>query len=282
MRDYRAKMKAKEEPEIHLVTDNLVCNDPLRELREQLETLKTPVTELREQLENLRVTPVTELQEPEKHSMITVCSHNVTAHEQPVTVFKRAFSTYIAALCLVLFLILNTSFLIKEQINFYELKGNTFSYSLFVATLTEIAAIFLSFYGTWYRRPILFALLAPTLALIFAVIFLGLERKQDTETTTSKQSEILAEEIGLLKSQKANVEKQIEEGKNLQTALQRLQNRLEYKQEEYRHSLVTRGSNMELWVLAALRILAIVWNIAFASLIAFIWKGASSTPLFPK
>lgn len=209
-------------------------------------------------------------------------SHStVSTSSSDSTVFKHPLSTYASTFLIAIFLTANTAFLIKEQAAFYELKGLDNHYAYFVAILTEFAAILLSFFGSWYRRSSLFMVLVMTLGLIFAVIFLGLDRKETAEATASKLAAILKEEIDDLKSQKATLEAGILEGRKLHKDLQKVQDKLETKQETYRKEYAASVSSAELWVLAALRGLAILWNISFAALLAYIWRG-STIRLFPE
>lgn len=274
MRQYRAAKK------LHAVPEQ---TEHVPEQFEQHEHVREPArTDEHLDTQGLRA-PVTRAHEPARTVRVQFPNSSRAVTNTAETVFKHPLSKYLATGALVTFVATNTAFLVAEQISFYEMKGYDFAYSTFIACLTEVAAVFLAFFGTWYRRPLVASLLIPTLAMIFSVIFMGLERKEVGEDLNSRNAVLLQDGIAIIKSQIAATEKQIEEGKNMQGALTKLQNRLLEKQDELRLVPQTHGTPKELWVMAALRVLAILWNLAFSSLIAFIWNGGSNKKikLFP-
>jgi len=293
MRQYRAAQKAKlaasnviplHEP----MHEQFVLHEPVPELHEpvtnMLRTDEQPVPQaVRTHVTNTAVTART----PVRNSSNTYTNSSNMHELPPESVFKYPLSRYLSTAVLSIFVILNTAFLIKEQVSFYELKGEGMGYSVFVACITEIAALMLSFFGTWYRKPMVFGLLLPTLGLIFFVIFLGLQRKEAVSQQNNRAVKLLEDEIAVLKEQKGDLERRIslatKDSTRFDQPLYAVKSKLEAKTEELRKLRVEYTDGMEIWVLAALRVLAILWNIAFASLIAFVWKRKGKTiQLFPK
>ena len=111
--------------------------------------------------------------------------------------------------------------------------------------------------------------LLPSLGLIFALIFCGLNRTQDYENRKSKVVEILEKELGALE---------------LKNQTKSVLAKKEKKQEELLKALnvSSSGSDYEVWVLSFLRLLSIVWNAIFASILASMFIRGPRKQFFPQ
>ena len=186
--------------------------------------------------------------------------------------FQHSYKDWVQLLTfliLLIFVITNTSFLVNEQVRFYIMRGESFSYAIFISLLLEFAAILLAFFSV--GRPILFIALIPTLIAIFLTIFLGIERSYSDEILRNKISGVLEEEISILKEQKNKLQ---DKGKDTEKILQKIQS----KQEELRGKLYETHDN-ELWILAFIRGLAMIWNVIFSIILAKNIKSLKSNLL---
>jgi hypothetical protein len=164
---------------------------------------------------------------------------------------------------LVLFICMNTIFLVNEQVRFYVLRGESTFYSLAVSILCEAAVILLSFFyarsrDIWSRLRLGF-ILTLTVGCILSVICLGVDRNQSVEQKNAEISSLMRSQIETLK--KIVLDKP------------KFAPKLSRTEEDLRLFLQTHNSSdsiLETFVLVSLRMISLSWNVIFASLIAFI------------
>lgn len=188
---------------------------------------------------------------------VTETVTNACEHLEPQANTRKGIAIFL----LIFFFAANTSYLVYEQVSFYALKGRSMFYAVSVSVLCETAVLILSFYYArttdfWVKLRVGISL-ALTIACILCVIFLGIDF---TENSNKKNAEIAE----LMRSEIATIKKQVEEHP-------KLENKLVKKEEAL--GLFLKGNDvsfsvLESFVMIALRILSLSWNVIFATLLA--------------
>lgn len=191
------------------------------------------------------------------------------------SVFSRKLSVYLTAALILIFLIANAYFICSEQADFYQLTGYSRPYSIFIALLTESATVLLSYFAVSKQKPILFLVLGPTVLVTFAIIVMGIQRKESVEVRAKKVGELIQGEI-------SNLEKKIAALKvdNKPTATE--ERNLAAKKKELKDWLKNPADigDFEAYAQMALRLLSVMWNVIFPGLLAALW--ISPRRLFPE
>lgn len=186
--------------------------------------------------------------------------------EEAETVFDRKLSVYLTALIILIFLVANAYFIVSEQASFYQFTGYTRQYSIFIALLTESATVLLSYFAISKQKPILFAILIPTVLLTFAILYMGIQRKESAELRSKRIGEILQDEVDSLEAKILSLKVDNKSA----GANERL---LSLKQNELKEWLKIPSDigQFETYAHAALRLLAVIWNVIFPGLLAALW-----------
>lgn len=181
--------------------------------------------------------------------------------------FNSIKNNYLTCLILFIFIVANSTFLINEQLRFYVIKGYTISYAIFVSILCELAVIILSisisYTANKWKRVQIATLLFLTISAILGTIIIGILRDQSKDETKAEISGLLRKELLAIEQQALNNPK--------------LSGKLLKKEAELRSFLISNeivgNVTRETFILSFIRILAVFWNVIFASLIGTIWRA---------
>ncbi len=190
------------------------------------------------------------------------------------SVFSRPLSQYLTALIILCFLLANAYFICSEQADFYQLTGYSRPYSVFIALLTESATVLLSYFTVSRQKPLLLLVLVPTVLVTFAIIYMGLQRKESAEIRNKHVGQLMQQEVETLEGKIINLKG---EGKSAAIAERNLASKQKALAEWLK--LPADIGEFETYAHAALRLLSVLWNVIFPGILAALW--ISPKRLFP-
>lgn len=170
----------------------------------------------------------------------------------------------------------NCYFLVCEQVRFYKhIPNYTENYALFVAMLSEMAAIILSFSMAASRQTATRLkcgiLLLLTICAMMSAIYLGAEMENSRLSNKETVKELLKKEVERM--EKKESEGQTEKNPRLGMRLKKASNDLiAFLEANPDLQNVPRGTI----TLSFIRILAIFWNVFLCSLIGQLWHKRNS------
>lgn len=225
--------------------------------------------------DSTHVNPGSTQQDENEIKQINITLKDSTHVNQPCEIVKNGFRVpkhLGLIIALVVFILANTSFLVYEQLRFYVLKGYSFKYAFFISVLSETAVVFLSYFATHAKTVLkktqIHLTLLLTVACLFSIIGLGVNRNQAQAQKNYEIASVLREEIGFLKNevlQKPHLKSKL---------LKREDDLISHLQTQE----IQEGWEFEFYTLTALRILSIFWNIIFAGALAKILLDKTSNP----